>query len=124
MALFVVAGLVFSYGLGHGPPPRVCTAHQMSVPVAVANAMAAPHAQPPAAQAFDTFSQPVDLPPLSPADTCLCLAILLGLLALGLAAKPRRSSGRRPPRSGWALSPPALSRPFALSLSSLQVLRL
>ncbi|GAA2633227.1 hypothetical protein GCM10010411_84680 [Actinomadura fulvescens] len=40
MALFVVAGLVFTYGLGHAAPMRVCTAHLTSVPADVADAMA------------------------------------------------------------------------------------
>ncbi|TDD71448.1 hypothetical protein, partial [Actinomadura rubrisoli] len=32
VALFVVAGLVFSYGLGHAPPARWCTEHAVSAP--------------------------------------------------------------------------------------------
>jgi hypothetical protein len=124
MALFVVAGLIFSYGLRHGPPPQVCTAHETSVSVDAANAMAGVQDPPQASGQAHRFVAPDDRAPLSPGDACLCLAILLGLMALSLAAKPRRAGGRRPPRSGWFLAPPVPHVPFALSLSSLQVLRL
>ena len=40
VALFVVAGLLSSYGLGHGAPLRVCTQHALSVPSAAADAQA------------------------------------------------------------------------------------
>ncbi|GAA2445103.1 hypothetical protein GCM10010191_72310 [Actinomadura vinacea] len=124
MALFLVAGLVFSYGLGHTPPLRVCTAHETSVPAEAADAMAAHPQGLAAAPDLVSFDEPVHLPPLRSSEECLCLAVLLGLLALTLAAKPRRVGVRRPPRAGWALAPPVLPAPLALSRSSLQVLRL
>ncbi|MFB4319394.1 hypothetical protein [Actinomadura sp. 21ATH] len=120
MALFVVAGLVFSYGLGHGPPREVCTAHLVHVPAGVAAAM--PDA---GATASPAYSAPVDLPPLSPMDgACLCMAVLVGLLVLALAAGPRRSGRSLPRRTGWFLPPPALAALPSPSLASLQVLRL
>jgi hypothetical protein len=131
MALFLVAGLTFSYGLGHAPPLRVCTAHATSVPAGLADAAAAAaqHADGPAAglpgpSEAPSFSEPVHLPPMGPGDLCLSLAVLLALLVLSVAARPRRTGARRPRRSGWILAPPALSAPLARSLSSLQVLRL
>ncbi|GLZ06897.1 hypothetical protein Acsp03_43630 [Actinomadura sp. NBRC 104412] len=123
VALFLAAGLVFSYGLGHGPPLRVCTAHHTSVPAAVADAMAA-HSADASAPAAQSFADPAGLPPTGPVDACLTLAVLLGMLALSLAAKPRRTGGRRPPRSGWAHAPPAPRALPGRPLSSLQVLRL
>ncbi|MFI0356630.1 hypothetical protein [Actinomadura sp. 9N407] len=132
MALFVVAGLMFSYGLGHGPPRDVCTAHLVSVPADVAAAMAGTTAAAPGAAAFSApafsapaFTAPLDLPPISPADAaCVCLAVLLGLMALGLASK-RRGAGTLLSRSTRSFLPPAGEPPFlALSLASLQVLRL
>lgn len=155
MALFLVAGLIFSYGLGHAPALRVCTTHSVSVPADVADAMAAHEtvsshaflragsARPGATAALtagsppgalyqgaaapsgpSAFSTPFDPPPFHPVETCLCLAVLIGLMALGLAAKPRPAGARRPPRSGWTLAPPAFARPSPLSLTALQVLRL
>ncbi|MFF5264093.1 hypothetical protein ACFY4C_34635 [Actinomadura viridis] len=153
MALFLVAGLIFSYGLGHAPALRVCTTHSVSVPADVAAAMAAHQtasfqagsARPAGATAEalragtlpgalghgaaapsgpSAFSTPFDPPPFPPVETCLCLAVLIGLMALGLAAKPRRAGPRRPPRSGWTLAPPAFAPPSPLSLTALQVLRL
>jgi hypothetical protein len=134
MALFVVAGLIFSYGLGHGPPPQICTTQLISVPVdeaAHTPGPDAPAARPGTAEApavpghsFFAFTEPWDGSPLSTADTCLCLAVLLGLLALVLAARPRRTGGRTPPRSGWALVPPSIRISFGPSLSALRVLRL
>ena len=44
MALFLVAGLVFSHGLGHAPPLRVCTAHSLGVPAALAASAGMPGA--------------------------------------------------------------------------------
>ena len=103
VALFVVAGLVFSYGLGHGLPDRVCIENGMSVPAEVAAAMhhasaerGGPEAagRAPTGQAPDvhtapvhgvpghpgpsvtSLSAPLRLPPLAPADACLCLAVL------------------------------------------------
>jgi hypothetical protein len=121
MALFVVAGLIFSYGLGHGPPPQVCVTHAIGVP-----ADEAVHPGPaggPGPASF-SFSAPSDEPPPSLADACLSLAVLLGLLALVLAARPHRKGGRLPPRSGWALAPPILRVSSGPSLSTLRVLRL
>jgi hypothetical protein len=127
VALFVAAGLVFTYGLGHAPPMRICTEHSTSVPSDIAAALsqgghslghASPHGHAPAAEA------PVKMPPLSPAGGCLGLAVLLGLLALGLAALPRRSGGLLPARFGWVVGPPQARLPFSASLDSLQVLRL
>ncbi|WP_378282315.1 hypothetical protein [Actinomadura rugatobispora] len=129
MALFLVAGLTFSYGLGHAPPPRVCTAHATSVPAGLADAAAAQHAGAPAtgplaASGAAAFSEPVHLPPMGPNDACLSLAVLLALLVLSVAAHPGPTGARRPRRSGWFLAPPALPAPLARSLSCLQVLRL
>jgi hypothetical protein len=124
MALFVVAALMFSYGLGHGPPREVCTAHLVSVPADVAAAMTGTAAAP-APDASPAFSAPLDLPPLSPADaTCLCLAVLLALMALGLAAGPRGSGLLLPPRTGPSPAPPGKPPFLPVSLASLQVLRL
>ncbi|MEW2355573.1 hypothetical protein [Spirillospora sp. NPDC029432] len=125
MALFVVAGLVFSYGLGHGPPREVCTAHLVHVPAGVAAATPDAGAASPSSTAAPAYSAPVDLPPLSPMDaTCLCMAVLAGLLVLALAAKPRRSGRSLPRRTGWFLPPPVRAALLSPSLASLQVLRL
>ncbi|TDC96490.1 hypothetical protein [Actinomadura sp. 7K507] len=35
--LFVVGGLIFSYGLGHAPVPRMCTEHAVSAPLSAAS---------------------------------------------------------------------------------------
>ncbi|MEU5883967.1 hypothetical protein [Spirillospora sp. NPDC047279] len=151
VALFVVAGLVFTYGLGHAPPVRVCTAHLTSVTADAADATArqesaAAHAAGTAGLAAGAASQslaagaagaasqslaaaplaataPLHLPPLDPAAGCLCMA-LLTLLILALAALPVRTGGRLPARIGWALGPPAPRPPSSPSLSSLQVLLL
>ncbi|WP_143219862.1 hypothetical protein, partial [Actinomadura sp. CNU-125] len=32
VAVFVVAGLVAGYGLGHAPPTRICTEHAVRAP--------------------------------------------------------------------------------------------
>jgi len=138
VALFAAAGLVFTYGLGHAPPMRVCTEHSTSVPSDVAallgqggqgghpaeaSLMKAPghgarNNVAPGAKA------PMKPPPLSPAGGCLGLAVLLGLMALGLAALPRRSGGLLPARFGWLVGPPRARVPFSASPGSLQVLRL
>ncbi|KAB2341091.1 hypothetical protein [Actinomadura rudentiformis] len=150
VALFVVAGLVFTYGLGHAAPMRVCTAHLTSVPADVADALAheadhtatasgAKTAEPgtaaepvkgvpgkavPLAAAPVTARAPLDLPPLDPASGCLSLAILLSLMILALAARPTRAGGVLPARVGWIIGIPWQRAPFSPSLASLQVLRL
>ncbi|MDL4821368.1 hypothetical protein [Actinomadura opuntiae] len=129
VALLVVAGLVFSYGLGHAPPDRVCIENGMNVPAEVAAAMhhdgRAPAVHTPPGHHGTpqmSLSAPLRLPPLAPADACLCLAVLFALMLLGLAGGRRAvlrlpaRSGRAPAPRGGALSP--------VSLASLQVLRL
>lgn len=116
VALFVAAGLVFSYGLGHGPPPRVCTEHAVSVPV---TALSAGHGLAEAA-----LSAPAKPHPRAPLDVCLCAAVLFTLLLLALAAGLRRPFSRLPARAGWSLAPPRSAAPTAPSLPVLQVLRL
>ncbi|MEU9019653.1 hypothetical protein [Actinomadura sp. NPDC048394] len=150
VALFVVAGLVFSYGLGHGLPDRVCIENGMSVPAEVAAALhhtaaepggpasagRAPTGHAPAAHtapvhgvpghpgpAATSLSAPLRLPPLAPADACLCLAVLFALMLLGLATG-RRALLRLPARGGRAPAPPPGGFFSPVSLASLQVLRL
>ena len=150
VALFVVAGLVFSYGLGHGLPDRVCIENGMSVPAEVAAAMhhasaerggpeaagRAPTGQAPDAHtapvhgvpghpgpSVTSLSAPLRLPPLAPADACLCLAVLFALMLLGLTTG-RRALLRLPARSGRAPAPPPGGFFSPVSLASLQVLRL
>ncbi|GGQ40585.1 hypothetical protein GCM10010187_68310 [Actinomadura coerulea] len=139
VALFVVGGLVFSYGLGHAPPPRVCTQHAVSVPVG-AVAASTGHEQPdagaaplsgshgpaqgaPAASLMPAAS-PTKAPAHVPMDACLCLAVLFTLVLLGLAAVPRRPVSRLPARLGWTFAPPPCTRLAPGSSPSLQVLRL
>ncbi|GLW67001.1 hypothetical protein Arub01_52440 [Actinomadura rubrobrunea] len=130
VALFLVAGLVSSYGLGHGAPLRVCTQHAVSVPSAVADVIAADlppkaHAlHPEAASSATTSKAPVDLPPLGPAHACLCLAVLISLLAIALAVGRRRRRALRADRAPRVLVPSATGPPLTPSLASLQVLRL
>src|SRR5688572_10816305 len=114
VTLFVVAGLVFTYGLGHAAPIRVCTAHLTSVPADVADALAheadhtaaaaaikttapatatapikaVPGKAAPLASAPLAAKAPLDLPPRDPGGGCLSLAILLTLMVLALAARP------------------------------------
>ena len=98
VALFVVAGLVFSYGLGHGPPPRVCTEHAVSAPATTASA---------GTQLTGTeLSAPVKPHPRVPMDVCLCMAVLFTLLLLALAPGLRGPLFRLPARAGWSLGPP------------------
>ncbi|HEU5030756.1 MAG TPA: hypothetical protein VFV01_37980 [Spirillospora sp.] len=150
VALFVVAGLVFSYGLGHGLPDRVCIENGMSVPAEVAAALhhtaaepggpaaagRAPAGHAPAAHtapvhgvpghpgpAATSLSAPLRLPPLAPADACLCLAVLFVLMLLGLTTG-RRALLRLPARGGRAPAPPPGGFLSPVSLASLQVLRL
>jgi hypothetical protein len=57
-------------------------------------------------------------------DTCLCLAVLLSLLLLGLAGLVRRALSRLPARIGWALAPSPGASATAACTPALQVLRL
>ncbi|WP_149264754.1 hypothetical protein [Actinomadura sp. K4S16] len=133
VALFVVGGLVFSYGLGHAPPPRICTQHAVSVPVgapwaftghgdagAGASALQGSHSP---AQGAASLS-PVKAPAHVPMNACLCLAVLFTLVLLALAAGLRRPLSRLPARFGWTLSPPSGAGLVLAFSPSLQVLRL
>ncbi|NKZ04137.1 hypothetical protein [Actinomadura latina] len=120
VALFAVAGLVFSYGLGHGPPPRVCTEHAVS---ALAGA-AVPASQGPHDLAGAALSAPVKQPPRMPLDVCLCMAALFTLLLLVLATALRRPLSRLPARTGWSLAPPPGAAATLAYPPVLQVLRL
>ncbi|WP_067488645.1 hypothetical protein [Actinomadura hibisca] len=139
IALFLVGGLVFSYGLGHAPALRLCTAHDAGVPAAPtapalltgsASGHEAAHAaghSPLAHLAVPDLAQaiaPADRAPLDPAHACLCLAVLLSLMVLALVAPSRRTLLRLPPRLGWLVGPSASTTPAPPSLSALQVLRL
>ncbi|MBX6767493.1 MAG: hypothetical protein IRY90_10140 [Actinomadura rubrobrunea] len=130
VALFVVAGLVSSYGLGHGAPLRVCTQHALSAPSAVADAINAdppPQAhllRPEAASSATAVRAPVAPPPLSPAHACLCLAVLISLLAIAVAVGRRRRRVLQADRAPRVLAPSATGPPLTPSLASLQVLRL
>ncbi|WP_272499652.1 hypothetical protein [Actinomadura litoris] len=136
VALFVVGGLVFSYGLGHAPPARACTEHAVTAPVGAPTGHAtgqttgqttghatARHAlQGAVADAAMNVPKP---PAHGPAEVCLCLAVLFTLLALGLlAAGLRRPLLRLPARSGWSPALPRGGVPALSPVSSLQVLRL
>ncbi|WP_433478986.1 hypothetical protein ACQPZP_19265 [Spirillospora sp. CA-142024] len=133
VALFVVGGLVFSYGLGHAPPARVCTQHAVSVPVTVAEAFTG-HAQPDAGVSplnghhspvhAALTAPPMKVPSQAPMEACLCLAVLFTLVLLGLAAWLGRPLTRLPARLGWALAPPPGAAAVLASTPSLQVLRL
>ncbi|NDU72651.1 hypothetical protein GWI34_08425 [Actinomadura sp. DSM 109109] len=133
VALFVVGGLVFSYGLGHAPPPRVCTQHAVSAPVGTA--VTSPgHGQPDAGPSplhgshglaeGVLAASPMKVPAPVPVDACLCLAVLFTLVLLGLAVASRRLLTRLPARLGWTFAPPPWARPAPASAPSLQVLRL
>ncbi|WP_242911247.1 hypothetical protein [Actinomadura terrae] len=124
VALFVVAGLVFSYGLGHAPPARACTEHAVTAPVgALAGHTPAGHALPRAAA--DVAVSVPKPPSHGPAEVCLCLAVLFTLLALGLlAAGLGRPVRRLPARLGWSPALPRGGVPAISLSSSLQVLRL
>ncbi|MQY09788.1 hypothetical protein [Actinomadura macrotermitis] len=119
MVLFVVAGLLFSYGLEHSASVRLCTAHLVhDASGGTAVVSDGPSVTGPA------LTAPGHPAPFAPADACLCLAVLLTLLVIALAARPHRARVRVPARSGWTLALPPPSRPAPPSLSSLQVLRL
>ncbi|MGI5163010.1 hypothetical protein ACQEU3_01470 [Spirillospora sp. CA-253888] len=151
IALFLVGGLVFSYGLGHAPALRLCTAHDTGIPSAptapalpAGSASASGTASAPGAtadatghpavlrdlpahlvpRAWAVLDAPVDRAPLVPAHACLCLAVLLSLMVLALAAPFRRTLLRLPPRLGWLAGPPLGTVAAPPSLSALQVLRL
>ncbi|MFB4312428.1 hypothetical protein [Actinomadura sp. GTD37] len=131
VALFVVAGLVFSYGLGHGPPPRVCTEHAVSAPAdtapgntAASGGVAAAPAPSLHGLADAALSAPAKPRPPMPADVCLCAAVLFALLLLALATGLRRPLSRLPARAGWSLAPPPGAASTPLFPPVLQVLRL
>ncbi|RAY17224.1 hypothetical protein DPM19_03505 [Actinomadura craniellae] len=106
VVLGAVAGLAFTYGLGHPQSIRSCTAHITGAVGVLGVASAAGH--PP---------EPGSLNP------CVYLAVLLVLVALGLAGRSRRV--RTAPRRTSRSPNPPVSRPApAPSLASLQVLRL
>ncbi|GAA1870237.1 hypothetical protein [Actinomadura bangladeshensis] len=122
VALFVVAGLVFSYGLGHGPPPRVCTEHAVTAPAGGDRPAAASQGLHGLVGA--AFSAPAKPPPRTPLDLCLCAAVLFTLLLLALATGLRRPLSRVPARIGWALSPPPGAASTPAPPPVLEVLRL
>jgi hypothetical protein len=133
VAVFVVGGLVFSYGLGHAPPPRICTQHAVSVPVGAPWALTGhgeADARTAALQGSHGTAQgalsasPLKAPAPVPMNACLCLAVLFTLVLLALAAGLRRTLSRLPARFGWALSPPSGARLVLAFSPSLQVLRL
>jgi hypothetical protein len=109
VVLFALTGLAFSYGIGHPPPSAACVLH------------AAADGDGTGLLALDQ-----DAPgpaPAVPPDVCLFLAVLIALLALGAATRPRRWVVRRK-RSGWTLGVPAAHPAPARSRTALQVLRL
>ncbi|MEU8801704.1 hypothetical protein [Spirillospora sp. NPDC048819] len=136
--LFVVGGLIFSYGLGHAPVPRVCTEHAVSAPAGAASFSTASSgtassfagvpplqdlqssAAGPAAEAAPLKQEP----PLIPMNACLCLAVLFTLVLLALATGLGRPVFRLPARLGWALAPPPRGAYTPAFRPSLQVLRL
>ncbi|WP_155885054.1 hypothetical protein [Actinomadura flavalba] len=117
VALFVVAGLVFSYGLGHPPPPQVCTAHALHAPADVP-AFAAPSG----GGTVLAVAAPGDAP-VDPATACLGLAVLLGLMVLALALPRVRPLPPGPGRPRRAARAPTARAPGPPSLAALQVLR-
>ncbi|MEV4256870.1 hypothetical protein AB0J52_27220 [Spirillospora sp. NPDC049652] len=123
VVLFALAGLLFSYGLEHTPPPDLCHPH------------GAAWITPPAHDAHHRFTPgtPTAAPasmttqhrtPSTPAQSCLCLAVLLGIMLLALAARPDRWRLLLPARLGWRPALPVRPSPASLSLATLQVLRL
>ncbi|TDB83899.1 hypothetical protein E1264_26695 [Actinomadura sp. KC216] len=132
VVLFVVGGLIFSYGLRHGPVERLCTEHAVSVPVAAASAVTGHHTPGPGGSALhglhslsDTvLTAPLDDRPAPPLDACLCLAALFTLVLLGLALALRRPATRLPARTGWTPVRPAAGASAPAFPPPLQVLRL
>ncbi|TMQ94967.1 hypothetical protein ETD83_23045 [Actinomadura soli] len=133
VVLFVVGGLIFSYGLRHGPVDRVCTEHAVSVPVAVASAATGHHTPGSGGSALHglhrladkELTAPLkDRPAQTPMDACLCLAALFTLVLLGLAVALRRAAARLPARVGWTLLPAAARTSRPVFRPALQVLRL
>lgn len=123
VVLFALAGLLFSYGLEHAPPPDIC--HPQGVAWLSPPSEGVHHRF-----AGRTLAEPVSSgsshhrAPHAPAETCLCLAVLLGIMLLALAARPERWRLLLPARVGWRSAAPARPSPAPLSLASLQVLRL
>ncbi|RFU39142.1 hypothetical protein DZF91_23970 [Actinomadura logoneensis] len=123
VVLFALAGLLFSYGLEHTPPPDLCHPHgpAWSAPVTGGTHI---RLAPGDAAATPAAMAPTRHTPPSPAQTCLCLAVLLGIMLLALGARPDRWRLLLPARLGWRPAVPARPSPAPLSLASLQVLRL
>ena len=133
VTLFVVGGLIFSYGMGHGPLERICTQDAMSAPVAAASGVPAATAPDAGAAplhglhsaAIDAWSAPAKrLPPETPVDACLCLGVLFTLVLLGLAVALGRRSSRMPARVGWVAAPLAAAASALALRPCFQVLRL
>lgn len=139
VALFVVGGLIFSYGLGHAPPPRVCTQHAVSAPVAAASAATGPEARDAGISPLQGLHSAADavltagaelsapakrVPSQAPVGVCLCLAVLFTLVLLGLAAVLRRPGLRLPARVARALVPVSAGASALAPRPALQVLRL
>lgn len=139
--LFVVGGLIFSYGLGHAPVTRVCTEHALSAPSGAASSGAAPSFAAPSfaaspligvapLQDLQSSAEPAlaaplkQKPPLTPMNACLCLAVLFTLVLLALATGLGRPVLRLPARAGWVLAPPSRGAYTPAFRPSLQVLRL
>ncbi|MGP4029028.1 hypothetical protein [Actinomadura sp. 3N407] len=127
--LFVVGGLIFSYGLGHAPVARVCTEHAVSAPSGVvASSTGVSPIQ--GLQGLQSSAEPAlaapleRKPPLTPMNACLCLAVLFTLVLLGLATGLRRPAFRLPARVGWTLALPSGGTSAPAPWPSLQVLRL
>ncbi|MFA1544064.1 hypothetical protein [Actinomadura monticuli] len=123
VALFVVAGLVFSYGLGHAPPPRVCTEHAVSAPAGPSSGTTG-HEAAPHGLAGAALSAPAKPHPHLPLDVCLCVAVLFTLLLIALLTGLRRPLSRLPARAGWSLAPPPGAATTLAFPPVLQVLRL
>ena len=127
--LFVVGGLIFSYGLGHATVPRLCTEHAVSAPL---SAVPSPSGQQAPETAVPPLPGPHGLsdtapkkePPQGAAHGSLCLAVLFTLFLLGLAAGPGRAAFRLPARAGWIVTLPSRAARAPVLRPSLQVLRL
>ncbi|MFC5186513.1 hypothetical protein [Actinomadura harenae] len=124
VVLFAVAGLMFSYGLEHAPPVDLCHPHD-AVTWFGPGAEGAHHRLPHGDGESPILSVTShDRTPPSPVETCLCLAVLLGIMLLVMAARAGRRLLLLPARAGWRSAAPARPSPASLSLASLQVLRL